>query len=89
MRASHEKALKFGKWFFPLVSYGSVGQIFIDEAVEHKTWSLFRSIKQKNISFTDCASVIVAKEYGAKYILTFDQHFRVFEKNFELKIWGQ
>jgi len=96
MRAGHKKALKFGKWFFPLVFYGAIGEVLIDEAIEHQTWALFRNIKRKDISFADCASVIVAKEYGANYILTFDQHFRLFEKDFDLlfekdfdlKIWN-
>ncbi len=87
MRVNHQKALKFGKWFFSLVFYGAIGEVLIDEAIERKTWELFRSIKRKDISFADCASVIVAKEYGVDYILTFDQHFRVFEKDLNLKIW--
>lgn len=87
MRAGRNKALKFGKWFFSQVSYGAISEVFINEAIEHQTWALFRKIKQKDISFADCASAIIAKEYGAKHILTFDQHFRVFEKDLDLKIW--
>lgn len=87
MRAGKEKASKFGKWFFPLASGKIIGEFFIDEALEHQTWSLFRSIKQKDISFADCASAVIAKEYDLRYILTFDQHFKIFEKEFGLEIF--
>ncbi len=87
MRAGRKKALKFGKWIFSLVFYGAIGEFLIDEAIERKTWELFRSVKQKDLSFADCASVIIAQEYGVNYILTFDQHFKIFEKEFNLKIW--
>jgi len=88
MRAGKVKAIKFGKWIFPLISQGFIGEVFIDDALEHKTLTLFRQVRQKDLSFTDCASVITAYDYGAHYILTFDQHFKVFEKDFGLDIWN-
>lgn len=86
LRASRKKALKFGEWFFPLVSYGAIGEVFINEPFEYQTWALFEKIKQKNISFADCASVIIAKEFGAREILTFDRHFKVFREYFDFQI---
>lgn len=89
MRAGKNKAIEFAKWLFPLISQSLIGEVFIDEALEHKTLTLFSKLKQKDISIADCASVIAAKDYGANYILTFDQHFKVFEKDFGLDIWNR
>ena len=86
MRAGKEQASKFGKWFFSLASSKIISELFIDEALEYQAWSLFRNIKQKDVSFADCASVVIAKEYDLRNILTFDRHFKIFEKEFRLEI---
>ena len=86
IRADRKKALKFGEWFFPLVSSRAINEVFIDEPLEYQTWAYFEKIKQKNISFADCASVVVAKEFGAREILTFDRHFKIFQKDFNFQI---
>ena len=86
MRAGKERANKFGEWFFPLASGKIIGELFVDEALEYQAWTLFKNIKQKDISFADCASAVIAKEYDLRYILTFDRHFKIFEKEFGLEI---
>ncbi len=41
---------------------------------EIKTWDFFNSQKNKNISFVDCANVVIAKKLGLK-ILSFDKFY--------------
>ncbi|NCN87310.1 MAG: hypothetical protein COZ34_02140 [Candidatus Pacebacteria bacterium CG_4_10_14_3_um_filter_34_15] len=45
---------------------------------ELKTWDFFNSQKNKNISFVDCANVVIAKKLGLK-ILSFDKFYDKFE----------
>ena len=85
MRAGKNKSLKFGKWLFPLISKGFIGVEYIDEAIENKAWSIFRALKNKDISFADCASVIIAKDFNA-VVLTFDNHFKILERQFGIKL---
>lgn len=42
--------------------------------VEAKAWDVFFSYKKKNISFTDCANLTVARKYGWK-IASFDAFY--------------
>lgn len=43
---------------------------------EIKAWNLFNSQQTKNISFVDCANVVIAKKLGLK-ILSFDKFYKV------------
>ena len=86
MRAGKNKSLKFGQWLFPLISKGFISVEYIDEAIEDKTWSIFQTLKNKDISFADCATVAIAKDFNA-VILTFDNHFKILKRQFGVKLF--
>lgn len=88
MRAGKNRSLEFGKWFFEkALPSETIQYVFVNEAQENKAWNLFCSIKNKDISFTDCASAIISKEWDVREILTFDQDFLEFKRIFGIEIF--
>lgn len=55
---------------------GDVTIIHIDELIFNKSLSLFKTITSKNVSFADCTSFVVLKQYSIDAVFTFDQHFK-------------
>jgi len=55
---------------------GDVTIIHVDEHIFSKSLSLFKKIRSKNVSFADCTSFVVLKQYNIDAVFTFDQHFR-------------
>lgn len=87
MKAGKEHALQFGHWFYEkAVKRGMITQVFVDEAVEQKAWQLFQSVANKNVSFVDCTSVVLAADWDASEIVTFDKHFSQLIKSLDVKI---
>ncbi len=87
MRAGKDIALAFGDWFYnKAILRELVQNIFVDEAIENKTWMLFRKVKDKNVSFVDCTSVIIASLNDVQEMVTFDQHFKSFEREYGVKV---
>lgn len=87
MRAGKNISVAFGNWFYnKAVLRELVKNIFVDEAIESKAWALFRGIKNKNVSFVDCTSVIISSINDAQDMVTFDKHFNLFEKEYGVKV---
>lgn len=38
--------------------------------------AIFRSIRSKNVSYSDCVSFAVMKYYGIDWVFSFDEHFK-------------
>lgn len=47
-----------------------------DENLVLKAEKIFKEIKSKNVSYSDCLSFAVMKEYRIKLVLSFDLHFK-------------
>lgn len=43
-----------------------------------RAWSIFHSFRDKNWSFTDCASIAVMERLGIRQAFAFDHHFHQF-----------
>lgn len=55
--------------------------IQIDEELHQQTWDIFKTLKNKDISFVDCSTIAVMKAEGISRLLTFDQdHFKKLQK---------
>lgn len=52
--------------------------IFIDESLHYETAQLFCRQTNKNMSFVDCANVVVMERLGLARILSFDKFYRKF-----------
>ena len=49
----------------------------VDENSFLQSWELFK--KMEKLSFTDCTTVILSKEFGIKKIATFDSDFNIIQ----------
>lgn len=56
-----------------LLADESIKLMKIDDEMFIQSWELFK--KMKNLSFTDCTTVILAKEFNIKNIASFDSGF--------------
>lgn len=56
--------------------------IFVDEQLHQETVKFFCQQKNKNMSFVDCANVVVTRRLSISRILSFDKFYRKF--NLEL-----
>lgn len=60
--------------------------IRIDESLEQKTWDSFKQIKQKDVSYVDCSTLVLLKAKKIKKLVTFDSQFKKFSKQFGFSI---
>lgn len=78
-RFSQEKAVEF----LNQVEAADMEIIYIDEDLSQKTINFFKTFSKKNISFVDCANLIVAREKGIPFIFSFDKFYG--NRRFSLK----
>ena len=76
-KAGKDKAISFKEDFDPRIRV-----IRIDEALEESAWSIFKVIKSKNVSYIDCTSFAVMKNYNISQAFAFDEDFE--KAGFEL-----
>jgi len=69
--------------FFKYIGRSDTLIIYPTERYLEPVYSLFNSIKSKNVSLTDCFNAVVFKEYEIDYILSFDKDY----KKLGVKIW--
>ena len=48
--------------------------IYLNKTQEEKVWNLFKGYSKKNISFVDCANLVIAQEFNLK-IASFDKFY--------------
>jgi predicted nucleic acid-binding protein len=85
-KVSKEVSLKWGKEF---LEDSMIDMIHINSYLHNLSWDIFKHIKQKNVSFVDCSSLAVMKEYDLKYIVTFDTtDFKILERDYNFKIFN-
>ena len=70
LRVGREAAIYFKDNFDPATKV-----LWLDKAIETKAWSLFRKIKDKDVSFVDCYSFALLGELMVREVLTFDKDF--------------
>ena len=49
---------------------------FTDLSVSKKAVDLFKKQTSKNVSLTDCANMVIAKDLGIDTIFSFDKHYK-------------
>lgn len=47
-----------------------------DEALIISAEDIFRSVRSKNVSYSDCVSFAIMWRFGIKRVLSFDEHFK-------------
>lgn len=74
-RGEGTRALLMGDRFFN----SSLTEIYLltEEDIK-QTWEVFRQFKDKEWSFTDCASKVVIEKLGLAQAFAFDRHFHQF-----------
>ena len=74
-RGEGQRAITLGERFFG----GHVATIHLLTSVEiEAAWEVFRRFRDKDWSFTDCTSKVVAEELSCAVAVAFDEHFRQF-----------
>ena len=74
-KASRDLAFDFGVKLFDeeLVEIVTVGK-----DTERAAWDIFKSSQDQDLSFTDCTSFAIMKDYDIKEAFAFDKHFEDF-----------
>ena len=70
----HDIAIELGKHILG-VNVKFVSMIQIDLTSFSQAWKLFNKYIDKKLSFTDCVSIAVIKNYGLNKIVSFDRDF--------------
>jgi predicted nucleic acid-binding protein len=74
MRGERTKAIEFGN----LVIVGSTVVLHkVSEDQFNRSWILFQRLCSAGLSFTDCASHIVARDLSVPKVASFDRHFQM------------
>lgn len=72
-RGHADRALRFG----PRILAGRAAQLeYVSPKDIEQAWIVFTTYRDKDWSFTDCASFIVMKRLGLVEAIALDQHFR-------------
>jgi len=69
----HVKPEKIEEFGNSLLEDESVKLLKVDSAIFFESWDLFN--KSTGLSFTDCSSIVLAKEFGVKSIASYDSGF--------------
>lgn len=72
-RVRPEKVEEFGGL---LLEDGTIKLLKVDIRVFFQSWAMFK--KYADLSFTDCASIVLANEFGIKNIASYDSDFDKF-----------
>lgn len=71
-----------------LLKNEQVRHMHVDEALQRKSWEIFREVQEKNISFVDCSTVAVMQTEGISTLLTFDvRDFKSLQKQYRISLY--
>ena len=70
----HELAVELGETILG-VKVKFVNMIQIDHTIFSSGWKLFKKYSDKKLSFTDCISIAMVKDFGLNKIVSFDTDF--------------
>ncbi len=82
-RVGREAAVTTGEY---LKSTSEIVRINYD--LEQKTWELFKQVKQKDVSFVDCSTLVFLKDKKIEKLVTFDKHFTKLSYQFNFSIFS-
>lgn len=63
-----------------------VNEIKINENLEERTWRIFKSIQNKDVSYVDCSILATIEEFRIGTLVTFDRHFDTFQSDFSFTV---
>ncbi len=73
LKARHVEAGKIEEFGDSLLNDGGIDLLRVGSAVFLQSWGMFK--KSTGLSFTDCTSIVLAKEFGIKSIASYDSDF--------------
>ena len=73
LKARHVRPEKIGEFGDSLLEDEGIKLLKVDSAVFFQSWELFK--KSAGLSFTDCTSIVLAREFGIKNIASYDSDF--------------
>ncbi|MDO8657351.1 MAG: PIN domain-containing protein [Candidatus Levybacteria bacterium] len=84
-RAGKLNAIEFKKKIYNNNDYQI---IWIDKEFENNIWKIFKKIKDKNFSYVDVSILAIIKQEKIKHLLSFDESFKLLQKEFCFKLIG-
>lgn len=82
-KAGKTTAVKFGE---KMQSQSNTSILLVTPNVEHLSWEIFKSINNKNLSYVDCSILALLQINKINTLLSFDSHFKPFEKQFNFNV---
>ena len=68
----HDLAVDIGKY---IIESPRIRKLAIDREVFESAWEIFKTLKDRPMSFTDCTSLVLIKMRNIKQIMSFDSGF--------------
>lgn len=82
-RVGKAEAVLFGD---SLLNQSVIDLHYFSNLEEADIWKIFKRVKNKNMSYVDCSILSLIQKYKINALLTFDTHFKPFEKQFNFKV---
>lgn len=76
-RSSHRHALGFHRLLTGSVRYGATRIEWITPELHDAGWQIFEHYHDQVLSFTDCTSMVVARQQRADFVFAFDSDFSI------------
>lgn len=70
-KVAHQTAIDFKELWVPKMEVVHIGEILEETAFE-----IFKKLTSKNVSFVNCTSFALMKEFGILTVFTFDKDFK-------------
>ena len=84
-RVSRQFSIQFGNNIYKDRVFSVV---WVNRQIEQETWNNFSLIKDKNFSYVDASILTVMKKEKISHLLSFDESFAQFQKNFGFTLIG-
>ena len=74
-KVNRNLAVNFGE---KLIEEKVIEIIGVDKIIQNDAWGIFKKSLDRDLSFTDCTSFVIMRDYDLKVALAFDKHFEDF-----------
>jgi len=82
-RSGRKQAVYFGEHMH---NQYQTNVLLVSPEVEQLSWDIFKKIKNKNMSYVDCSILALIKLNNIKTLLSFDNHFKNYQSEFNFKL---
>lgn len=73
----HQKAIKVMELWQEAEKNGLLNINWVDKGIAEESWKIFKKFSDHKLSFTDCTSFVICRNYEIKKVFSFDQDFNI------------